>query len=348
MGRGGAAFGRISSMTMKGPYAENEEVKLQYPRNSRLLLGTLANVKQPGFLKALQTEYPVELSIECVNIVGARARGLLGRRARFPTDVRPFAVFFFKAGGADRPWQIIGRTETVLYDESARFVVKIKLACPTPEDRAKEFRIELFNRITVSPDLHEQQFLGAIESSIDAVVAEPLFRKEIAVQKSRDLDSCSIIVSADIIRPSLVPTRAIIDVHFSSITKGATRVFYVISRQLPSGDFTPVYRSEVLEPDEKRFASMERRVDALTAGVDEKLLRIELYQLVDRRSRCLKLGYLQTSLKKMMDMDWNSSLLWWPAANETKHPEFVEIGRVVLLENDKSDSSNRFLLRVTQ
>lgn len=336
-------------MTARGPYSgESEEVRLQYPRNSRLLLGSLANVKQPGFLKAMQTEYPVELSIECSEILGARVRGLLGRRARFPTDLRPFAVFFFKEAGLGRSWQLIGRTETVLYDEYLRFVAKIKLACPTPEDRAKEFRIELFNQLTPSGMLKEQQFLGWVESSIDAIVAEPLFRKEYCVQKSRDLDMCQMVVSADLIRPSLVPARCTINVDFSSITKGAARVFYVISRQLPSADFTPVYRSEVLEAGQKRFASMDRLVDALTAGIDEKLLRLELYQVVDRRSRCIKLGYLQTSLKKMVTMDNHSSLLWWPAANEARHPEFVEIGRVVLLHQEKADNHYKFLLRVTQ
>lgn len=336
-------------MGAKGPYHDaNAEVRLQYPRNSRLLLGSLANVKQPGFLKALQTEYPVELSIECRDMVGARARGLIGRRPRFPVDLRPFAVFFFKAGGAGNPWQLIGRTETVLHDEFCRFVAKVKLSCPTAEERAKEIRVELFNQRTTSGLLKEQQFLGAVESSVEAISAEPLFRKELELQKSRALDACMMVLSADIIRPSLVAEKFTMNVDFSSITKGAARVFYVLSRQLPSGDFTPVYRSEILAPEQKRFASMTRQVDALTAGIEDKLLRLDLYQMVGRKGVCLKLGFLQTSLKKMAMLESNKSLLWWPATNETEHPDFVEIGRVVMLETDTGDNHYRFLLRVTQ
>lgn len=349
----------VTTTTQKGPYGENTEIKLQYPRSQRLLLGSLSNTSQPGFLKAMQIEYPVELSVECDRIKGARLRGLLGRRARFPTDLRPFAVFFFKADSGSPSissssmassgiWQLVGRTETVALDESVRFVAKVKLACPTPEDRAKNIRVELFNQLTPSGLLTEQQFLGAVESSIEAITSEPLFRKEIPLQTSRDLDTCTMTLSADIIRPSIVPTRATFNVDFSRITKGDARCFYVMSRELPSGDFTPVYRSEILEHDKKRFASMTRLVDALTAGVDEKLLKLEFYQVVNRKSRCIKLGFLQTSLKKMKEMDNNKSLLWWPSGNTTNYPEFVEIGRVVLLECRQDEEGNcRFLLRVT-
>lgn len=345
--------------------ADNTEIKLNYPANQRLLLGTLNNLSAPGFHKAMQSEYPVELSIEVHDLCGSRLRGLLGRRAKFPCDIHPFAVFLFKSNngpgvsssfssssdgnaGEGAVWQPIGRTETILYDDYIRFVAKVKLVVPTTHDRLREIRVELFNQLNGTGMLKNQQFLGAINCSVESIVSEPLFRKEVPMKTSRDLEACSMILSADIIRPSIAPSKVTLNVDFSSITKGAAKCFYVMSRQLPSGDFTPVYRSEILDSDQKKFASMTRLVDALTAGVDDKLLKLEFYQVTkSRKNQCAKLGFLQTSLKKMKEMKWNSSLLWWPAMNEANHPDFVEVGRVVMLENEIADDHCRFLLRVT-
>lgn len=309
----------------------------------------------------MQTAYPVELSIECIDIIAARSRSLLGRRAKFPRELRPFVVFFFRQDAAEAvggsgdsiplgkmlQWQLIGRSETVICDEYVRFVAKVKLAVPTTVDRAKEVRVELFNQLTPTNVLGEQQFLGAAESTIDAITSAPLFRREVPMMTSRDLESCTLVLSADIIRPSIVPSRASINIDFASITKGAARCFYVISRQLPSADFTPIYRSEILEHDQKRFASMTRLVDALTAGVNDKLLRIEFYQVVSRGSKCLKLGFLQTSFTKLKATRCNQGLPWWPAPNVLKHSDFVEIGRVVLLDSRIEEGHCGFILRVT-
>jgi len=352
--------------------SDNTEITLSYPRNQRLLLGTHSNLTAPGFHKAMQNDYPVEISIEVHDLTGPRLRGLLGRRAKFPCEIHPFAVFLFKScapgsssfssssqdstanninnnnGGGEAVWQPIGRTETILYDDYIRFVAKVKLIVPNTQDRMREMRIELFNQLNGTGLLKDQQFLGAINCSVESIVSEPLFRREVPMKTSRDLEACSMILSADIIRPSIAPSKVTLNVDFSSITKGAAKCFYVMSRQLPSGDFTPVYRSEILDSDQKKFASMTRLVDALTAGVDDKLLKLEFYQATkSRKNQCVKLGFLQTSLRKMKAMKWNQSLLWWPAVNDGNHPDFVQVGRVVMLENEIADDHSRFLLRVT-
>lgn len=343
MGRGGAVA------SYDNGFEEDDAVnsiRLQYPKSSRLLLGTTANLQQPGFLKALETRYPLELSIECYEL--AAPQRLLTRLSARPDRLRlrPFAVFFYRNGGTASGWELIGRTETVLYDECHRFVTKLKVCCSTLEDRQKELRVEVYDRRTKSDRTEDQTFIGASQCRLDDIICEPLLRKEMKLESARVDQPGRVVISADAIRPSADGKKLILNVDMASITKGQHRVFFVLSRQLQSGEYTPVYRSEVLGREEKKFRPVTRDIAAITAGVEDKLLRLELFQFSTRGSH-IRLGFMQTSLDKLRKTPKHSRLLWWPSTT-CDGDSIIEVGRIVVIDSIVEDGHMQFRLRVTQ
>lgn len=349
MGRGGAISSHSND---QDGFSEDEvvvnSIRLQYPKSSRLLLGTTTNIQQPGFLKALETRYPLELSVECFDLnPPSRLLPRLPGRSRVDRKwmLRPFAVFFYRNGGAHTPWELIGRTETVIYDDYHRFVTKLKVCCATPEDRRKELRIEVYDRRTKSDDIDDHTFIGASQCSLDDIISEPLLRRELRLDSSRMLDPGRVVVSADAIRPSVGVQKITLSVDMASLTKGQHRMFFVLSRQLQSGDYTAVYRSEILDRDQKKFRPVMRDLSAVTAGVDDKLLRLELFQYNGRGAH-IRLGFMQTSVDKLKKTGRGSRLLWWPSAS-SEDGDIIDIGRVILLESSLGGHL-KFRLRVTQ
>jgi hypothetical protein len=361
MGRGGdSSFQlpreRAESDTMGWARVDSEStaidppvsIQLKYPKN-RLLLGTMANMQDQnrGVHKALDTQYPLELSIECSNLPAARHRFLARRQAG---ELRPFAVIFFRnpRGG---PWELIGRTETVLHDEYVRFVTKLKLSCATVADRLKEIRVVLYDRRTSSDDLRDQRLVGSAECRLDDIVSEPLLRKALPVRNlekehgSRGPpDLGEVILSADVIRPVATNTTVVFDVEVASISREDKRLFYVLSRQIRSGTYTAIYRSEVMGKNQKRFTSLSRALGAITAGVEGKLLRLDLYQFCPRGNHC-KLGFMQTSISKLREGDVTARQLWWPGHTVAG---MVDVGRVMLTARHMSDDKLAFRFRFTQ
>jgi hypothetical protein len=325
-----------------------KSIRLKYPKN-RLLLGSMANMQNEnaGVQKALDTQYPLELSIECANL--PHRQRFLSRRA--VPHIRPFAVIFFRnpRGG---PWELIGRTETIMHDEFTRFVTKLKLSCSTVVDRLKEIRVVVYDRRTGSDGLRDQRVIGSVECRLDDVVSEPLLTKTLPVENLERVRTPrsgpgylgEVTLSADVIRP--VPTDLVVvfDVEVASQAKQENRLFFVLSRQIRSGAYTALYRSEVMPPSNNRFASVSRTLGAITAGVESKLLRLELYQY-DPRGLHVKLGFMQTSITKLRAEDVTSRQLWWPSAISEST---TGVGRVMMTGRHLSDERLSFRFRFTQ
>jgi hypothetical protein len=384
-------------------------IRLNYPKN-RLLLGTTANIETRGVQKALDTAYPLEISLRCLELPARPTFFSRMRRsssagtpsdddpmsatpASLSAEIHPFAIVYFRSP-VDGRWELIGRTETVMYDESLRFITKLKLSCATVADRLKEIRVIVYDRRDPGDDLRLQRYLGVAECRLEDIVSDPLLRLTTPLRSAghngeqttssaynglptssqnapmslgshmfgsvlgptsgahaRGRPAAPIVgriqISADVIKPVADDLPVIFDVDVSSSTKGATRLFYVLSRQLRSGDYTAVHRSEILGRNKKRFAPVTRSLGALTAGVESKLLRMELYQFRDGGGTIChtKLGYMQTSVAKLRTSMANARQLWWPSANSTEG--IIEIERVVLTEKSSSESGLHFKFRFT-
>jgi hypothetical protein len=342
MGRGGDGRRSMTNLGARPP------VKLNYPQN-RLLLGTVAHVDNRGVHKALDSQYPLEVSLEVLDLPARPRLAALLIAAAGPAAVappRPFAVVYFRdaRGG---PWDLIGRTETVLHDEYPRFVTKLKMSCATLADRMKEIRVVLYDRRDHGDDLRDQRFLGVTDCRLDDILSESLLRREFPLRSSdhaRGHEVGRIVLSADVIRPIANDPCVVVDIEVASSTKGYTKLFYVLSRQMRSGDFTPVYRSEALSRDAKRFQPLARSLGALTAGVEDKMLRLELYQLSARGNHA-RIGFLKTSVAKLREADVNTRQLWWPGQ---VRDGVIDVGRVVLTFKDVCDDKLHFKFRFTQ
>lgn len=320
---------------------EVTSIRLQYPRSSRLLLGTTANIHQPAFFKALETRHPLEISLECHALTPPLS--IFGRVSR--SNLRPFALFFYRASPSDE-WKLIGRTETVAHDLLHRFVTKLKVCCATMTDRMKMLRVEIYHHRIKGEQMADQLFIGSAQCTLDDIISEPLLRKQLRLESAKTAEPGSAILSADAIRPSDSSVKFALHVDMASVTKGNHRVFFVFSRQMQSGDYTPIYRSEVLGKDEKKFKPLVRELCAVTTGVDDKLLRLEVFQFAQRGAHT-KLGFMQTSVDKLRTTKAHASLLWWPATS-SDDDAVIEIGRVVVIEACVEKALLRFRLRVTQ
>lgn len=319
-------------------------LKMNYPKDN-LLLGTMANMQgqNDGLHKALDTQYPLELSIDCANLPLPRRALLTG------TDLRPFGVIYFRPP-KKTSWELMGRTETILHDEAVRFVTKLKLSCSTLVDRLKEIRVDIFHRRTASDDLREHKLIGTAECTLDDIVSEALLSKTIDLRNPTREKSFiwahslgQVTLSAEVLRPITNDLPITFDVEISSVAKGRKRLFYVLSRQIRSGEYTAVYRSEVLITG-NRFMSLNRTLCAMTAGVKSKLLRLEMY-MFEPKGKHVKLGFLQTSVGKLIAEDAAPRQLWWPAHIESA--DVPNVTRAMLTGKNVADDKLAFRFRFT-
>lgn len=325
-----------------------KSIQLNYPKN-RLLLGTMTNMQQEnrGVLKALDIQYPLELSFDCANL--PHRQRWLSRRA--VPELRPFAIIYFKnpSGG---PWELIGRTETVFYDEYTRFVTKLKLSCATSEDRMKRIRVVVYDRRTASEGLREQRLIGSVECHLDDIVSQPLLSRTLPISSAETGRHApqglgSVILSADVVRPVSRDVAITFNIEIASRCRRNCAMFFVLSRQIRSGAYTAIYRSEVMSSSNNRFAPVSRAIGAITAGVESKLLHVELYQYDPRRVAHIKLGFMQTTVAKLRDDSMTARQLWWPSA-VSEADDVVEVGRVMMTERDLKEDMLSFRFRFTQ
>lgn len=362
MGRGGdgdldlAALSESEMMGWSLPDGDNaasalvapKSIQLNYPK-SRILLGTMTNMQREnrGVHKALDIQYPLELSFDCSNLPHRQRR--LSRRT--VSDLRPFAIIYFRSphGGA---WEMIGRTETVFHDEYTRFVTKLKLSCATTEDRLKGIRVVVYDRRTTSEGLRDQRLIGSVECHLDDVVTQPLLTRTLPIKNAEagrysPQGLGAVILSADVVRPVARDVLVRFSMEVASQAKGSKQMFFVLSRQIRSGAYTAIYRSEVMKPSTNRFASVSRTLGAITAGVESKLLHVELYQFDPRGSTHVKLGFMQTTIAKLRADSMTSRQLWWPSAI-SEGDDVVEVGRVMMTDRDLSEDMLSFRFRFTQ
>lgn len=258
-----------------------------------------------------------------------------------------------RSGGSGAIWEMLGRTETVEWDEGSeglggvRFVAKLKVGVGSDIERMRELRVEVWDRKCKSDKIEDQRFVGVGGCCVEDVVNGGGWVKEVVVG---DLGGRvgRVRLGGEVIRRDglEVKGKVAVGVEMAGSVKGGMRCFYVLSRELPCGDFTPVYRSEVLDKGEKRFKPISRSVEVLAAGSEDKLLRVELFKFDGKGEHCA-LGFAQASIGKLKKMSVNGNLLWWPSKYG------LHIGRVVLThsrtgESDGKNVRSEFCFRVTK
>ena len=206
----------------------------------------------------------LELSVKCDNLVN---KDLFSK-----SD--PFCVLFIKKGGQ---WYEAGRTET-LVDElnpewQKKFVVEYSF-----EER-QEVKFEIYDSDSTSSKLSDHDFLGRCESNLGTIVSTG--HKFVSVLRDAPRSNGGKIyvypeemqANKDVVHMQLYATKLDKKDFF-----GKSDPYFVISKQLPGGQYTVVHRSEVikntLDPTWKPFS---KPVLELCNGQYDRNLKFDVY-----------------------------------------------------------------------
>lgn len=237
----------------------------------------------------------VELKVAAVELKGRR--------------VDPFVVLF--RGDSDSPE--LGRTEVVWSESSPAFVTGFEVPYDE-QDLESQFRMVVYNKTSRSEELRKNSFLGYAEFSLERVfsktdgIIERVLRSKGG--KNDGKRGKLIICGERVLMPS-VKHMFSIQFGFSYNShawgpesgKKARKAFYVIYRAIINGvadeDWTPVYRSEIVDPYQGRgqdlmFEGASIRAEHLYGMDENRGLRFELFHYSSSGPH-VPLGFVQTS-----------------------------------------------------
>lgn len=272
----------------------------------------------------------VELSIECYGL----------KKMDLFSYSDPFAVVFVQGMIAGQ-WEEIDRTETIFETHTPRFVKKIRVPACTDADRAQPMRICVYDRDSPSDNLNEHDKIGGTEFSVSQLLdaQHMALERELCIAQRTARSRGVVMIALDMICHVESDERISISFGFLSGAPVRNRIFFVISRALQKGMWSPVYRSEVrLKDDLKRFEPAVLSSQEMHGGNASKLFRLEVFRYY-KNGKTKLLGFVQTSLEKLKSLKPNSQLYWWPA-QEGIHKAKVVIERVELTHTESTFSFN--------
>ena len=206
----------------------------------------------------------LELSVKCENLVN--------RDAFSKSD--PFCVLFLKKGGQ---WYEIGRTETLIDNLSPewqkKFVVEYSF-----EER-QEIKLEVYDSDSTSTRLSDHDFLGRCESNLGTIVSTG--HKFISVLRDTTRSNGGkIYISTEELKANKEVVH--MQLYAQKLDKkdffGKSDPYFVISKQLPGGQYSVVHRSEVikntLDPTWKPF---QKPVVELCNGQYDRNLKVDVW-----------------------------------------------------------------------
>jgi len=303
-----------------------------------------------GLTRALQTS-AVELCVEVRNFVRSSSMSM--------TPCSIFVVLFVQ-GSSPGSWEELDRTEGVINPRgNMRWVHKMRLPAATTLDRSEHIALGLFEDSSTSTStyssssssvglyskrkVHPENSSGYAQLRVAQILSAPSMALDLECLSPRSSRvKGTISLAADLV-PHLAHDELLtFDVAFEKDAPAKKRITYVISRALPKGKWSPVYRSEVRTKDNEGLEHFRNAVltnRELNSGNDRRLLRIEFYRAYNNRKTTL-LGFCQTSLLSLRTCVLNAGLYWWPAQDG------IPNARVVLTRRTVTEDSSTFVLRV--
>lgn len=291
--------------------------------------------------RALQTQ-AVELCVE--------ARGLAATMMRAP---RGLFVVLYMRGSSPGTWSELERTETVVDPRgNNRWVHKMRLPAATTLDRSEYISLAVFEEkaksgassgLALKKQIEEGpgNAIAACSLRVAQLLCSPAMALDIELTSPRSNRVKGLMsIAADLV-PHLEHDELLtFDVAFEKDAPARNRVLFVVSRSVPKGRWSPIYRSEVrtrAELDMFRSAVLKNR--EVNSGNEKRLLRIEFYRYYKNRT-CTLLGFCQTSLLSLRTCPLNAGIYWWPAQDG------IPDAKVVLTRRTVTEESSSFSLRV--
>eukprot|EP00171_Calliarthron_tuberculosum_P007856 IDg7856t1 len=275
----------------------------------------------------------------CVEVKGLARMPLRHARAHF--------VVLFGRGPAPNTWRELGRTEAVTDPRgSHRWVQKLRIAAATAPDRSETVSLAVFEdgataAAARTPTAGPSGALASCRVAVASLLRAPVRSLDVELASPRTGRVRGVArLAADLVPHVAFDERIAIDVAFAADAPARNRVLFVVSRSLPRGRWTPVYRSEVRTRDDlANFTSAEMFKRDLNAGNDRRLIRIEFYRFY-KNLTCTLLGFCQTSVLSLRTCPINAGLYWWPAVDG------ISNAKVVLTTRNETEDSSSYSLRV--
>lgn len=240
-------------------------------------------------------------------------------------------------------WEELDCTECVTDSRSPHFVRKIRLPASSSYDRDMEYQLHVYNTPVSGPPDAEVELIGECSFTIAALLEAKQMSSEKAVVSPRSKRSKGrIILSLDMIQHEDKAEETVFDFGFTEDAPVRNRIFYVISRAIQKGRFTPVYRSEIQTKEKlSKFEDVTLSSQELHGGDSSRLFRIEVYRYY-KNGKTTLLGFVQTSLDKIKTCEAGAQLYWWPAISGFARISF----KIVSVKVDAEEGRNWFVLRM--
>jgi hypothetical protein len=283
---------------------------------------------------ALKATSAVELGIELRDIA---RRELFARNNMFVSVRVP--------GMEHGTWDELDRTESVIDARSPHYVRKIRLPASTELDRELEYLLYVYNGPVgqETSDAADLELIGATSFSVAALVGAKQMSMEKPVLSTRTgkRKGC-IVLSLDMIQHEQKVEETVFDFGFTEDAPVRNRIFYVVSRAIQKGRFSPVYRSEIQTKEQlSKFDDVTLSSQELHGGDACRLFRIEVYRYY-KNGKTTLLGFVQTSLTKLKTCPPGSQLYWWPALRGFARVTF----KIVSVKVDEEAGRNWFVMRM--
>lgn len=283
--------------------------------------------------KALGSTSAVELTVECRD---------LSRMEMFSKN--NIFVVLMAQGMEPGTWEEMYRTETVKDTRSPHFIQKFRLPASSEVDRETQYQIHVYNcRIGSQQTLDGMELIGTTQTTVAELLgAKQMTSENIVVSPRSGKRKGSAVLTLDMIQHEDLAEETIFDFGFTPEAPVRNRIFFVISRAIQKGRFSPIYKSEVkVKEDLSKFEDVILSSQELHGGNQGRLFRIEIYRFYLNGTTTL-LGFVQTSLEKLKTCDPGAQLYWWPAMSG-----FTRVGfKIVSSKVDKENGKNWFVMRL--
>lgn len=275
--------------------------------------------------------HAVELSIECNGMV----------KMDFFSQPACF-VAVFVPGTAAGQWDLLDRSEVQCLSPQVRFVKNFRLRAATVVDREEHIRVAVFDADAKMATLDPLKAWAYQQFTVEDLLNENqmMTDKDLkSVKKGVNVRGC-MTMALEMVYHVEANGAITFDLGFAKGAPMRNRMYFIISRALAKGKWTPIYRSEVRHRDDaSKFEPVTVSTQEFHSGNVNKLFRIELHRAY-KNGKSKLLGFVQTNLQKLQLMDQDSQLYWWPAR------EGITAAKVTVQYAECTSSDYYFSLRV--
>lgn len=316
----------LSPVSSVSPSVRTDSVFNPFELRSK---GSLA-LRSETLLESLSF-HAVQLSLECT---GVTRIDLFSHRTCF--------VALFAPGLVPSRWQLLERSERAGCSPQIRFVKKFRLRAATALDRKEVMLVALFDGETREGMLDPKKGWGYQEFSVEELLNEKqmMVEKNFKSEKKGTQMKGSIVLALEMVYHVDKDSLITFDIGFLESAPRRNRMFFVISRALRRGKWSPVYCSEIrLRDDVTKFEPVTLGAQEFHSGDVSKLFRIEVHRWY-KNGRSKLLGFVQTSVDKLESMEANAQLYWWPAR------EGITSAKVIIQYVEKTQDERIYSLSI--